>query len=77
LQNELKEAKEIHARWKEQAGETRLILKDKMVISIEEVDKPLEEVEKATTINANKGKKQNDWRRIVSGRSWGLKGSNI
>ena len=38
----------------------RLILKDKMVISTEEVDKPLEEVEKATTINANKGRKQND-----------------
>jgi hypothetical protein len=54
LRKELKEVKEIHAKRTGQASGKRLILKDKVVVSTEEVHKALEEAEKA--IAAKKAK---------------------
>jgi hypothetical protein len=68
LQKELKEVKEIHAKRKERASGKRLILKDKVVVSTEEVQKALEDAEKVTATrkakkkNGQKGRK----RKIVS-----------
>jgi len=46
LQKELKEVSRIHARWKKQAGRKRLILKNKIVVSTEEVCKVSKEEDK-------------------------------
>ena len=44
MQKELREVKENHARWKKNTGGKRLILKDIVVVSTNEVYKVLEEV---------------------------------
>ena len=70
LQKELKEVKEIHARWKEWAGGKWLILKDKVVVLTEEVHKALEAAEKATAVKkAKKRNKQNRRKRKVASES--------
>ena len=70
LQKELKEVKEIDARWKERASGKRLILKDKVVVSTEEVHQALAEAEKATAVKkAKKGNQQKGWKRKIASES--------
>lgn len=57
----LKEVNRIYARCKEQAGKKRLVLKNKIVVSTEEVHKVLKE--------EGKGNKYKRWKRQLTDKS--------